>query len=335
MAIKVITGKPGSGKSYFALYKVILEGFTFHKKSFEWRPIPEPITIITNIEGLKVPHLNLTSLINEYADGAFEKFFTVEIQQKITDKYPKVRYLIDECQRFFHSKFYNKDVFFYFQYHRHLGHDIYMIAQVWDSVSKHITGLCEYEFRASPRSFSIFGEFTYYIYAGFDRVGSVRIPVDKKIFALYQSFQAQEHGKEIRPVRKFALITVCLIALAIGGSYLFLQSFSLQTAGEGARSSAAAPLPAPLPGKSPEINKNEGGVTPGQQKPSEQAPREPEQYALQFTGGFFVGDEVKAIQWNGTLIPAEQFPYQWSKTGRGQIQVFVPASAASYRLATN
>lgn len=334
MAIKIVTGKPGSGKSYYALYKVILEGFSFNKKTFEWSAKSDQITIITNIEGLKLPHYSLQKIVDDFADGNLEKFFTVDIQQKLTDTYPKIRYVIDECQRWFHSKFYNKDTFFYFQYHRHFGHDIYMIAQVWDSISKHITGLCEYEFRASPRSFTLMGEFTYHIYAGFDRVGAVRLPSDKKIFALYQSFQQSDTGKEIRPVRKYAFIAVGLVGLAVLGCFWFLNSFHL--AGGGERPAASAPPPAALPPSSrpvPAPVADRPSAAPAA-KPSEQQ-KPSETYILQYTGGFIVGDKVTAIQWAGKLLPVEGFPYQWSYLGKGQIQVFVPESAINLHLAQN
>jgi len=321
VAIKIITGKPGSGKSYFALYKVILEGFQFVPKTFEWIPKKDNITLITNVEGLKVPHFTLSEMIDKYGSGSYEKFFTCEVQQLLTNEYPKIRYIIDECQRYFHSKFYNKDTFFYFQYHRHFGHDIYLVAQVWDSISKHITGLCEYEFRASPRSFSVFGEFTYHVYAGFDRVGAVRLPVNKKIFALYQSFQQDDTGKEIRPVRKYALVTVGLILLCIFGAFWFLNSFHL--AGSGAPPAAASPIPA---ASAPVASAHTVKVNQTVEKVYDPVP-----YVLMYTGSFMVADQVKAIQWNGRLIPAAQFPYQWVHLGSGQIQVFLPASDAEFK----
>jgi len=334
MAIKVITGKPGSGKSYFALNKVILEGFSFDKKSFEWKPKKDNITIITNIEGLKIPHLELQSLINEYSNGDYERFFSCDIQQQITDKYPRIRYIIDECQRYFHNRFYNKDTFFYFQYHRHYGHDIYLVAQVWDSISKHITGLCEYEFRAAPRSLSLLNDFNYGVYSGFDKVGSVRLPSDKKIFALYQSFQNKDFGKEIRPMRKFVVMALGLLVCAFGFGYYWLSALGDHSVVTEAEAATAAPPGAATPAAATppaDPGASRPGRVPGSSvlsrsgKPSESPLMDPHQYVIAYTGSFMIGDKIEAIQWNGKMYPAHAFPFQWVHVGKGQIQVLLPA----------
>lgn len=317
MAIKIITGVPGSGKSYYALHKVILESFQFDKKYFDWQPIPgKECTIVTNIESLRLPYFDLNQLVQEYANGDFSLFFTVPIQQLLTDKYPRIRYIIDECQRYFHSKFHDKETFYYFQYHRHLGHDIYMIAQVWDSISKHITGLCEYEFRANPRTISLRGEFRYLIYCGFDKVGSVTLPPDKRIFALYQSFQQADHGKTINPIRRWLFMLFGLFLLVSFSLWYFVTQSSILGGATKTKKEAAA-VRATAPPASP-ASTSSSRVLVRQPQPA---------FTPVYTSGLFLDGRPVYIQWQGHLVQVKRFPHQWTLQDDGRILVLLPESA--------
>lgn len=98
MAIKVISGKPGSGKSYYAFYKLITENFTFDKTFYEWK-IKNDVNIFTNIDGLKLNHFDLDLFIKQA--GGINKFFTVDYQKILMETYPNIIYIIDESQKKF------------------------------------------------------------------------------------------------------------------------------------------------------------------------------------------------------------------------------------------
>jgi len=314
--------------------KVLIDGIEYVPKS-------EKLVILTNVSGLKLNSFSFEEAAASVgASSLYDLLRIPNLSGKSDDECcksskiwqlkelhggAKLLFIFDEFQRKFDTKYNDPEVLFFFQYHRHLGIDIYFMTQSWFSVNKKITDLCEYEYRALPRSFTVFNEFRYGVYCAFDKVGSIIIPMDKKIFRLYKSTQDDElKGKEIRPVRKFAFISIAIVVATLAGAYWFLNGgFAL--AGASAPTAAASPPASPpktsLPGKPVATS-----------KASDRQAVQPEQYVLQFAGGFFVGDAVKAIQWNGRLVPVDQFPYQWSYAGKGQIQVFVPASAASYAL---
>ncbi|MBW2635708.1 MAG: DUF2075 domain-containing protein, partial [Deltaproteobacteria bacterium] len=162
MAIRVITGVPGSGKTYLAVHHLLENYFKWSKDRQEYikKPNFEDLTIITNIDGFMLDHINLNDALKK-ANVNIETFFTKDYQEKITEKYNKIIYIIDEAQQYFHRRFYNKDVFYYFEYHRHLGHDIYIVTQDRLLIPKDLYLLAELELRAVKRSLSLGGELKY------------------------------------------------------------------------------------------------------------------------------------------------------------------------------
>jgi zona occludens toxin (predicted ATPase) len=342
MAIKGVSGNPGSGKTYLLVHFLLKNHFTFDPTLFEYVPKSEKLLIVTNVEGLKLNSITFDQAAKEV--GASSLYDLLRIPNipntsddacakqskiwKLKELYndAKILLVFDEFQRKFDTKYNDPEVLFFFQYHRHLGTDIYFMTQSWFSVNKKITDLCEYEYRALPRSFTVFNEFRYGVFCAFDKVGTIVLPMDKSLFRLYKSTQTEElKGKEIRPVRKFAMITVGVILCALVGVYYFLNGgFAL--AGAGAPPAAAPPTakPSALPAAAPH-------APPAASRSAAPLP-DPVSYTLMYTGSFMVGDEIKAIQWNGKMYPAAAFPFQWSHLGNGQVQVFVPATETSYRL---
>ncbi len=147
MAIRIITGVPGSGKTYFVVHHIWKN--YLHDKS---------LLLVHNIDELKIPvSAKIEDAINKV--GA-EKFFTVEMQEKFLKKlgeqYPertKFVYVIDECQRWLSRRLkISNDVYFFFQYHRHLGLDLWLITQDIANLPQEIRDLAEVEICAVPRS---------------------------------------------------------------------------------------------------------------------------------------------------------------------------------------
>ena len=154
-----------------------------------------------------------------------EKFFTVDYWKKnIIKKFPRNVLLIDEAQKYFPKGFKNNDVLFFFQYHRHLGLDIYLITQDAKLISSRIYSLIEYEIRAFPRSFQP-GRFVYSKRVMGENVGRLSLPKDNKVFSLYSSAMLSESEKPPNFVRNYAFIFVACLLVVIFSFYFFLQSF--------------------------------------------------------------------------------------------------------------
>src|SRR5262249_34477150 len=195
MAVRIIEGVPGAGKTYFAVHHLLASYFDWNDTTDEFKPKPDfaGLLIISNIDGFPYS-VSLTDLIDQH--GGIENFFTYEQQGSLfQDK--KVIYLIDEAQGLFTYKFYGPKVFLFFQKHRHLGMDIYLITQDAEHMAKGLRSLAEYHIKAVRRSLSLLGEFRYH-YAD-PTTGEVwrrkTLKRDRRIFAFYRSMESQETEK--------------------------------------------------------------------------------------------------------------------------------------------
>lgn len=220
MALRVISGVPGAGKSYYAVTHIISKycvpfGDVYHlKKNY---------IIVTNIEGLLLPTIDLAAAVKK--SGSIEQFFTQAVQKKVTEKYQsegkKVVYIIDEAQQFFHRRFYDRDVFSFFESHRHYGLDIYLLTQNSNLLPKDLIALVEIEIRAVPRTLSIAG-FNYLRKSNKDIIGREFLRKKRNIFAMYKSMSGEETEKIKTPYLKYCIPVVILFAL---GFYLLSGSF--------------------------------------------------------------------------------------------------------------
>jgi len=210
MAIYLITGLPGSGKSYYTVRHLLLtfcdrgeDGFYYLKAEF---------VIVSNIEGLTIEHVQLDQAIKEF--GGVDRFFSYATQEKVCDKYKvlgkKVVYFIDECQDFFPNTYKVREVLNFFEKHRHLGFDIYLATQDAPRASRDVISLAEYELRAAPRS-TTFGSFYYTKYIKRLKVQSFPLKKDKFVFDYYKSCRASESQKIRHPMR----FMICLVVVFI------------------------------------------------------------------------------------------------------------------------
>ena len=231
--IRIISGKPGGGKSYYAVKH--LRDNHYHNKKGDGVYYPKNgVTVFSNINELKLEHKNIDDILKNIS---VEEFFSKDYQEKITKKYPKVVYFIDEAQFYFHKKFYDKDVFFYFQTHRHLGHDIYLITQNPSLMPSQIVSLAEFEIVAQSRSVSLFGELKYLIKTQGEIVDRKLLKKDKAIFALYKSMLAEETEPPKNPFIKYLVMLLVLFGVACYTFYnYFLMPDSAQAVkGEGVK----------------------------------------------------------------------------------------------------
>jgi len=325
--IKGITGVPGSGKSYFAVKLVTDKYFKWNKLLLEWeqRNKKKPVTIFSNVSGLKLPHISLDNYFHDKSI-TYEQFFTVPYMEKVIEKYGRVLILLDEAQKFVPSDYRNTDVLFFFQYHRHLGIDIILTFQTWFSISRKVTDLMEFEIRAVRRSFSIVGELRYHYYFGNERHGGMKLHPDHNIFALYKSFEQAPNEKPPQPVKKLILlILVAILVFFVGWKY-FLGMFEAPKKFSTANISSK---PAPV-STSPLKDKGRAVLLPGEAvPPSYELPLEPVRISVTRVqlGGFWYGNKLIAVDFFGHLVNVEDLQYQYQDDYENhKVYVMVPDS---------
>lgn len=201
MALRLIDGVPGSGKTYYAVNH-LMEKYASKISN---------VCVYANIESLIIPHVDLNELVEKKGvDGVFNvEFFQGEIEKNAGKQHIMI---IDEAQRYFHKKFFNNDVFFFFQYHRHFGMDIYIITQNEKLIPLQITSMSECTIHAQPRSVSIFGELKYLVKVAGENVERVVLKPKTEIFDLYKSMKKLEGEKPKKVFRKYFIWMGLLVA---------------------------------------------------------------------------------------------------------------------------
>ncbi len=212
MAIRIIEGVPGSGKTYYAVRHLAKHYFSKQKDgSYE---LSKPCTLITNIDSFQPDHLSLQDEIKHA--GGVEHFFSFDYQEKFKEGKEQLVYIIDEAQRFFRKGQRNlNDVFSYFEYHRHWGQDIYLVTQNARKLPPDIVYLTEYLIVAAPRTRSILGEFKYKWVSEGEIIKREGFRPDQGVFSLYKSMDIGESEKIKNPVMKTVYIVLAIVALAI------------------------------------------------------------------------------------------------------------------------
>lgn len=222
MAVRLIDGVPGGGKTYYAVRH--LAKTYFRKNDEGFYEIDKPCVIVTNIDGFKPAHLKLSDEINK-AGGDLRVFFSEEYQKKFTEQQSdQIVYVIDEAQKLFRKNDRTlNDVFSYFEYHRHFGHDIYLITQNVKKIHTDITLLAEYVISATPRVRSLAGEFKYNWFSGGEKLKREVFKPDKGVFALYKSMDKSESEKISNPIMKTVGIVMVAAFLVVGGGYWWFK----------------------------------------------------------------------------------------------------------------
>jgi hypothetical protein len=242
MAIVFITGSPGAGKSYYAVKRIVED----LKKDTN--------LVVSNIDGLDRAKLSFylgkevnnlwtldeflataLSFCNLHYDGNYRNAFLTILnvdywKRFIIPKlfgelgYRKVIFYLDEFQSIIDEDTELTQLQkFFFDYHRHLGLDFYIITQSIQRMNKAIRNLVEIELRlVSLRVFGISNMAVLKTIIGGVPVKKSIVKYDPKIFALYRSALV-EHMKGVKgrpPVILFVAVAVALFAIIQLGSYV-------------------------------------------------------------------------------------------------------------------
>ena len=216
--ITLYTGVPGSGKTYKMVYDL--------SKFLEKNP---DIMLISNIRNLKFAHTSFDDYLEELYPKArltdkIEKFFDFEHQQSLNTLFGgPVMYVLDECQLYFPRRNSLPNTEAYLQRHRHLGHYLFLATQSVRLINSNFVPLIESEFHAGRRTISLFGEIHYKEKSpqSPQTIKTVTLRPNKKIFSLYQSFEAKEINKPKPALWKIMILPLLLSPFF----YLFHQKY--------------------------------------------------------------------------------------------------------------
>lgn len=244
MAIRIVDGIPRSGKTFYGVRHFAKNFCDFIEEDYY---IKDGITVISNIDGLTLPHIKLSDLV--YIPNKLNKFvakimpwlvqpppadvpsmmdfFSYSYQENVIfPKYGAVVYIIDEAQVFWRKNDRSEDikeVFHWMELHGHFGQDIYLITQSYKKLPSDISIMPEYIIHSVPRSRSMTGEFRYkQIAEGGEVQRKFGIYPDQKIFDLYKSSSAKETEKVTNPMMRQTLVIFALVLCLLGGFGWFL-----------------------------------------------------------------------------------------------------------------
>jgi zona occludens toxin (predicted ATPase) len=242
MAIVFITGTPGAGKSYYAVKRIVED----LKKDTN--------LVVSNIDGLDRAKLSfylgkevnnlwtldeflatVLSFCNMHYDGNYRNAFLTILnvdywKRFIIPKlygelgYRKVIFYLDEFQSIIDEDTELTQLQkFFFDYHRHLGLDFFIITQSIQRMNKSIRNLVEIELRLiNLRIFGISSMAVLKTIIGGVPVKKSIVKYDPKIFVLYRSALV-EHMKGVKgkpPVILFVALAVAFFAIFQLGSYV-------------------------------------------------------------------------------------------------------------------
>ncbi len=243
--IRIFEGVPGSGKTYAMVHYLrrFAEWDDFYK---EWI-LKDGVLIISNIEGLRIPHLDFGKLVDELGlKGVFSEDFIKSLWDK---GYTKIIFAIDEAQRYFYRRYFDEEVFYFFQYHRHYGVDVLLATQDSSTIAKEIRVLAEFIIRAEQRSLTV-KSFKYRFYTPDDRTHlfNKTISKDPKVFAMYKSFHMEEVDKPPNVLLRSLILPAVGFLLFIVFAWVYVTFFMFPSPEPDDGSPSGPPLaPSPSP----------------------------------------------------------------------------------------
>ncbi len=224
--IEIITGVPGSGKSYKAVYS-LFNNFGLNKKvkdkKFIFKDVTSALTNINELDLTKFKNVyklewdNFYQSLQELHNYYLAKCTDTELQDKAKKlKIYEVLIILDECHNYLESQ--DKVLVWWLSYHRHLHQQIYLITQNLSLVSLKYKAFSEFFYKAFPSSLKLFGnsmkynEYTSSRMSNTTKSGVVKLPVKKEIFDTYGS-GANQKSKSV--VLKFVIMFIFLIVLTV------------------------------------------------------------------------------------------------------------------------
>jgi hypothetical protein len=330
--IWVLTGVPGSGKTYFAVDMIndLLQKLK-KKEKINDKEAQEKIKVLHNVDGLKVGTV-LDTFCAERDLDLITPF--TDHYHKDNEEFRGWLFVVDECQTLFPKNMRNEQVQRFFQMHRHYGIDVVLLSQDYKLICPAISLLSEFQYRAvSDTANPLPATFMYKQMIGYEEIGRKFKIKKKQVFNLYKTadFDQKKVKKKARPM---LIVGVICLLLAIFGVY---KVFTLKDG-----------INSPSSNKAPKLTKQEqknlaqkrqhqkqpqpftqNGYTDSYEKPY------PDSY-LQKLNSFTllpldkIEDSTgKYFILMGTLWPAKDLPYKVIKTRLGY-SALVPLDIYEY-----
>lgn len=242
--ITYIVGNPGSGKSYFAVYKLWYM-FIYKPKPLKgilgkiFKPkLPENkyLYAYTNINEFKFElderllkfdydevYANLAKLYNSYKIEKKTDKELIELAKEM--RLYKVLFVVDEIHNYFKAKE-DPVLVWWVTYHRHLYQDLLFITQDLSLVNNEYKRVAEKFYRAIDSSKRLFSKrfkyayFTSYKMYQSDRVNNfnINLPFNQEVFNLYHSGQ----DSKSKSVVKFFMVAGLIISLLSVFAFIYV-----------------------------------------------------------------------------------------------------------------
>jgi hypothetical protein len=209
--IQGLTGVPGGGKSYYAVYKML--------KLLEAGQI-----VVHNVHGFN----DSRAISWEFgqmpldADSLFKEFDMIRLSKGVPPE-TMIYVFIDEAQRFWPYEYKDPRGVFFFDFHRHHGLEITLISQDIKKISPKISTLFEQEIRAVKPMFQLQPGFQYNLLSSGELFGKERLPKKQEVFAAYTSFLA---GSGAAKKSRYVYIIPAAVIFAI--IMFFVLQYSLK-----------------------------------------------------------------------------------------------------------
>lgn len=217
---RIITGKPGSGKSYYATH--YLRKFCTYDNVYNSLDLNDDILLVTNLDNIKVKHLSVDQFFE------YQLYLVDNMREYLKQyRYKRAILIVDEAQKYF-SSIRDNDLFFFFEYHRHLGCDIFLISQSVAPFPKRLVAIAEYIVEAMPRVYKTVG----FRYQNKDtETGHViftsMLRIDQTVFMLFKSFETDEIVKP-KPIVVYKLVAgVVAFFVVIAGAFFWVSKGNL------------------------------------------------------------------------------------------------------------
>lgn len=295
--ITLLTGIPGSGKSYMAVEHV--------------SRMKDQSKVLHNIEGFKLG----ISLDQFSIDNNIKK---IDVFRKSYHEKNDTLYgwtiIIDEAAELFPKSLRDTDIISFFDYHRHYGIDVFLITQDIKKVTPDITCLAESHYRAASGAANpIPGFLIYQQIVGGESVSRKWLRKKKEVFALYKS--TNNHSSKTLNVGKVYLV-VALVAAVVG-------LYSLKTWFSSFKPKNQPPVE--ITGSKTEINKN------SKTKPSETKSFTSEIGGFPFPISTINDGSGQYIVFCGIFFKRNKFPYPLVRSRTGLVAM-LPEQAYNYAM---
>jgi len=235
--IEILTGVPGSGKTYKAMYVLFCNFAKDRKiikdKKYIVKGIKNALTNINEIDLTKFDnvdalnwekfHADITSMYLSHKKNNSD----TQLKELASDlNLLHTLIIIDECHNYFDSQ--DKVLVWWLSYHRHLYQEVYLITQNLSLVNAKYKAFSEFFYKAIPSSLKLFKSMKYNQYTNprlslTSKSAVIKLPIIDEVFETYSSGKNQ-NSKSI--IIKFIVFAIFLILLFIS---VFKFAFAVDT----------------------------------------------------------------------------------------------------------